>query len=78
MNRRIKYEDLGYYKCYSNVLYDILDKKFIEFGIVGILKLAKIKGLIPEIKPFLDKLIDNNFRISLKLYNEILRETNEL
>ncbi|WP_407641835.1 DUF3368 domain-containing protein [Caldanaerobius fijiensis] len=40
-------------------------------------KLAKIKGLIPEIKPFLDKMIDNNFRISLKLYKEI-RETNEL
>lgn len=47
-------------------------------GTVGILKMAKIKELIPEIKPLLDKLIENNFRISLKLYNDILKDVNEL
>lgn len=50
----------------------------LPIGTVGILKLAKMKGLIPEVKPLLDKLIDNNFRISLKLYNEILKDVNEL
>lgn len=50
----------------------------VPIGTVGILKLAKMKGLIPEVKPLLDKLIDNNFRISLKLYNEILKDVNEL
>ena len=38
----------------------------VPIGTVGILKLAKIKGLIYEVKPYLDKLIENNFRISLK------------
>lgn len=47
-------------------------------GTVGIFKLAKVKRLIPEIKPLLDKLIENNFRISLKLYNDILKDVNEL
>lgn len=47
-------------------------------GTVGILKMAKLKGLISEIKPLLDKLIENNFRISLKLYNEILKDVSEL
>lgn len=50
----------------------------VPIGTVGILKLAKMKGLIPELKPLIDKLIDNNFRISLKLYNEILKDINEL
>ncbi len=47
-------------------------------GTAGILKMAKIKGLIPELKSLLDKLIENNFRISLKLYNEILKDVGEL
>jgi len=50
----------------------------VPIGTVGILKLAKIKGLIPEIKLLLDKLIENNFRISLRLYNDILKDVNEL
>lgn len=50
----------------------------VPIGTVGILRLAKMKGIIPEIKPLLDKLIENNFRISLKLYNEILKDVNEL
>jgi len=50
----------------------------LPIGTVGILKLAKMKGLLSEIKPLLDKLMYNNFRISLKLYNEILKDVNEL
>ncbi len=50
----------------------------VPIGTVGMIKLAKIKGLIHEVKPLLDKLIDNNFRISLKLYNEVLKSVNEL
>lgn len=50
----------------------------VPIGTVGILKLAKTKGLIAGVKPLLDKLIGNNFRISLKLYNEILKDVNEL
>lgn len=50
----------------------------VPIGTVGILKLAKIKGFIAEVKPLLNKLIESNFRISLKLYNEILKDVNEL
>ncbi len=50
----------------------------VPIGTVGILKLAKNKGYIPKIKPLIDKMIENNFRISLKLYNEILKDTNEV
>jgi len=50
----------------------------VPIGTVGILKLAKMNGLLSEIKSLLDKLVDNNFRISLKLYNEILKDVNEL
>jgi predicted nucleic acid-binding protein len=50
----------------------------VPIWIVGILKLAKIKGILSEVKPLLDKLIENNFRISLKLYNEILKDVNEI
>jgi len=50
----------------------------VPIGTVGILKLAKMKGLLSEVKSLLDKLVDNNFRISLKLYNEILKDVNEL
>jgi hypothetical protein len=41
-------------------------------GTLGILLEAKKMGLVTEIKPFMDKLIENNIRISNKLYREIL------
>ena len=53
------------------------ETNLIPIGTLGILKLAKIQGYLPKIKPFMDKLIENNFRISLKLYNEILKDVNE-
>ena len=37
-------------------------------GLLGILKFAKLSGAIEELKPYLDGLIKNNYRISKKLY----------
>ncbi|MDX2217299.1 MAG: DUF3368 domain-containing protein [Oculatellaceae cyanobacterium bins.114] len=42
-------------------------------GVLGVLLAAKRRGLIPVIRPILDRLIDEaNFRISDRLYNETL------
>ena len=42
-------------------------------GILGILRVAKHRSLIPVVKPVLDRLIDQaGFRISKTLYNQIL------
>lgn len=46
-------------------------------GILGILKLAKDKGKIQEIKPLIDILVSKKFRISNKLVNQILIEVGE-
>jgi predicted nucleic acid-binding protein len=46
-------------------------------GTLGILVEAKQKGLIKELKPLLDGLIDNNIRIDKKLYAEILKLVEE-
>jgi hypothetical protein len=48
-------------------------------GLVGILVLAKKKGLIPATKPFLDKLRDvAGFRVSERLYMRVLRDEGEI
>lgn len=41
-------------------------------GIIGILQRSKELGKIDSLKPLLDELIANNFRISKKLYSELL------
>ncbi|KEF36652.1 putative nucleic acid-binding protein, contains PIN domain [Schinkia azotoformans MEV2011] len=46
-------------------------------GILGILKIAKAKRKIEEIKPFLDILVSKKFRISKKMINQILQEVGE-
>ncbi len=46
-------------------------------GTLGLLIRAKRQGKIREIKPLLDKLIDEDFRISKKLYNKALDLVNE-
>ena len=47
-------------------------------GLLGILIESKEEGLIKEVKPILDKLIyEIGFRISPKLYQEILKIVNE-
>ncbi len=48
-------------------------------GILGLIRQAKIKKLIPQVKPLLDQLIkDAGFRVSKELYNEILKSVDEL
>jgi len=44
----------------------------IPIGIVGILLRAKQKGMINEIKPLLDKLMNNKRRISQQLYEHAI------
>ncbi len=46
-------------------------------GIIGILQLAKKVGKISEIKPYLDMLIGENYRISKLLYLEALKIAGE-
>ena len=47
-------------------------------GLLAVLQEAKEKSLILEIKPILDRLIsENNFRISVSLYNRVLQFAGE-
>ncbi|WP_293118878.1 DUF3368 domain-containing protein [Okeania sp. SIO1I7] len=47
-------------------------------GLLAVLQEAKRKSLILEIKPILDRLIsENNFRISVSLYNRVLQFAGE-
>jgi predicted nucleic acid-binding protein len=47
-------------------------------GIIGVLNLAKQKGKITSIKPYLDQLIRNKYRISEKIYHQALQKAGEL
>ena len=47
-------------------------------GSIGILLLAKELRLIKNIKQLVDKFIENDFRISQKVYQDILIKANEL
>ena len=49
----------------------------IPVGIIGILVMAKKAGLIAEIKPSIEKLVENNFRLSKQLIIEVLKEAGE-
>lgn len=46
-------------------------------GVLGVLMRAKELNKIESVKPYLDILIKNGFRISDKLYKKILEEINE-
>lgn len=46
-------------------------------GTLGVILQAKNKGIISEVKPLLDKLIENNIRISDNLYKDALINANE-
>jgi predicted nucleic acid-binding protein len=50
----------------------------ITIGLLGILKIAKENHLILSVKNLLDQLIENNFWLSNKLYNTVLKSVNEL
>ncbi|NCQ74973.1 MAG: DUF3368 domain-containing protein [Microcystis aeruginosa W13-13] len=46
---------------------------------IGVLLIAKNRGLISKVQPIIDALIlQANFRISRQLYEEVLRTANEL
>lgn len=47
-------------------------------GLVGLLMLAKDNGIIEQVKPYMDSLIENGYRISLKLYNNVLSLSKEI
>lgn len=65
------------------IIDDLKGRKVAEFyglkitGTLGILISAKLNGLIPSIKPILNKIKSTNFRISLALENEILVKCGE-
>ena len=46
-------------------------------GILGILRLAKTKGIIKAVKPHVDSLIQNGYYISSALYEQVLKRENE-
>ena len=46
-------------------------------GIMGILLIAKEKGYSLEVKEEIDKLIEKGYRISLNLYQEVLKKAGE-
>ncbi|MBD2289540.1 DUF3368 domain-containing protein [Microcystis wesenbergii FACHB-1317] len=48
-------------------------------GVLGVLLIAKNRGLISKVQPIIDALIlPANFRISRQLYEEVLQTANEL
>lgn len=65
------------------ILDDLPARKLAEtfllqpIGTLGILLLAKKEGVITVLKPLLDELIDKNFRVSRKLYEQILKFVDE-
>jgi predicted nucleic acid-binding protein len=46
-------------------------------GTAGILPIAKVAAVIPQVQPVLDDLIRIGFRISKKLYQQILQQAGE-
>ena len=46
-------------------------------GTIGVIIKAKLMGLIPSIKPLLDKIRQTNFRVSVDIELQALKEANE-
>jgi len=46
-------------------------------GTVGLLLAAKRSGLLAEVKPFLDALLEAGFRVGTRVYENALREACE-
>ncbi|MDO5616684.1 MAG: DUF3368 domain-containing protein [Cruoricaptor ignavus] len=56
----------------------VADQLGIDFtGTIGIIVRAKLNGIIPSIKPYLEKIKETNFRISPELELIALKEANE-
>lgn len=46
-------------------------------GTIGVIIKAKLKGIIPSIKPFLDKIKQTDFRLSDEIEKQALIEASE-
>ena len=46
-------------------------------GTLGVLALAKYRGLVREVKPIVDKLVESGFWVSSRILKEFLRELDE-
>jgi predicted nucleic acid-binding protein len=46
-------------------------------GTLGVLLKAKAQGIVEEIRPILDKMIQKDIRISSSLYEDILKKAKE-
>jgi predicted nucleic acid-binding protein len=46
-------------------------------GTIGVIIKAKLNGIIPSIKPYLEKIKETNFRISAEIELQALKEANE-
>ena len=56
----------------------IADRLGISFtGTIGVIIKAKLKGIIPTIKPFLEKIKQTNFRLSVDIELQALKEADE-
>ncbi|MFS0558344.1 DUF3368 domain-containing protein [Brevibacillus sp. 179-C9.3 HS] len=49
-----------------------------SIGTVGLLLFAKRKEKIAKVKPYLDRLLSHNFRISASLYKQTLIQAGEM
>jgi len=47
-------------------------------GTIGVIIRAKLNGIIPSIKPCIEKIKETNFRISIEIELQALKEANEL
>ncbi len=56
----------------------IADKLGIEItGTLGVIVKAKLRGIIPSVKPFLDKIRQTDFRLSVEIERQALEEAGE-
>ncbi len=46
-------------------------------GTIGVIIKAKLKGIIPSVKPFLEKIKKTDFRLSAEIEIQALKEANE-
>ena len=51
--------------------------RFNVIGTVGVILLAKSKGIVPEVKPLVNRLITNGIYIGSRLYAEIMKMAGE-
>jgi len=56
----------------------IADRLGISFtGTIGVIIKAKLRGIIPSIKPFIEKIKQTDFRLSAEVELQALKEANE-